>query len=121
MLTERWVFPAIPEAAAQARAVTREIARRAGVETLLAVHDGPLRQRGGDECDRARVPHDREPGQVELEARRPHGGLCLSVRDHGCGMEPRSDSPGAGLGLGLIAQRPAGCRSARSRRAAPSS
>ena len=29
--------------------------------------------------------------------------LHVTVRDHGCGMQPRTDSPGAGLGLPLIA------------------
>jgi signal transduction histidine kinase len=27
----------------------------------------------------------------------------VTVRDNGCGMQPRADSPGAGLGLPLIA------------------
>ena len=31
------------------------------------------------------------------------GELRVTVRDHGCGMAPRMDSPGAGLGLPLIA------------------
>jgi serine/threonine-protein kinase RsbW len=31
------------------------------------------------------------------------GELCVTVRDTGCGMQPRMDSPGAGLGLPLIA------------------
>jgi serine/threonine-protein kinase RsbW len=29
--------------------------------------------------------------------------LHVTVRDQGCGMQPRMDSPGAGLGLPLIA------------------
>jgi serine/threonine-protein kinase RsbW len=29
--------------------------------------------------------------------------LRVAVRDEGCGMQPRADSPGAGLGLPLIA------------------
>jgi serine/threonine-protein kinase RsbW len=29
--------------------------------------------------------------------------LSVTVRDTGCGMQPRPDSPGAGLGLPLIA------------------
>ena len=36
---------------------------------------------------------------VEWEDDRLH----VTVRDHGCGMQPRADSPGAGLGLPLIA------------------
>ena len=43
-----------------------------------------------------------QPGAVEIEARRPNGYLCLYVRDHGCGLKPRLDSPGLGLGLPLI-------------------
>ena len=31
------------------------------------------------------------------------GELRVTVRDQGCGMQPRADSPGAGLGLPLIA------------------
>ena len=44
------------------------------------------------------------PGEVEVEANRPNGFLCLLVRDHGCGLAPRTDSPGLGLGLPLIAE-----------------
>jgi anti-sigma regulatory factor (Ser/Thr protein kinase) len=43
-----------------------------------------------------------EPGAVEIEACRPNGFLCLYVRDEGCGLKPRVDSPGLGLGLPLI-------------------
>jgi anti-sigma regulatory factor (Ser/Thr protein kinase) len=45
-----------------------------------------------------------EPGAVEVEARRSNGYLCLHVRDQGCGLTPRLDSPGLGLGLPLISQ-----------------
>ena len=44
-----------------------------------------------------------EPGAVEIEAE-PDGDLLrVVVRDHGHGIRPRPDSPGAGLGLPLIA------------------
>jgi anti-sigma regulatory factor (Ser/Thr protein kinase) len=99
MLTERWVFRAIPEAAAEARRATRQLAERAGADAsaiVLCVSEAvanvvthAYRNRG-------------EPGDVEVEARRPVGSLCLSVRDHGSGMATRDDSPGAGFGLGLI-------------------
>ena len=46
--------------------------------------------------------HDAVPGDIVLEAQAPEGGLHVSIRDDGCGMSPRPDSPGAGLGLGLI-------------------
>ena len=43
-------------------------------------------------------------GDVELEARRPDGYLCIYVRDRGGGLNQRSDSPGAGFGLSIIEQ-----------------
>jgi serine/threonine-protein kinase RsbW len=48
---------------------------------------------------------DREvPGSVVIEADRFEDHVCLYVRDQGTGLAPRVDSPGLGLGLGLIAQ-----------------
>jgi serine/threonine-protein kinase RsbW len=41
--------------------------------------------------------------RIELEARRSVAALVVIVRDFGCGMRPRLDSPGLGLGLPLIA------------------
>jgi serine/threonine-protein kinase RsbW len=41
--------------------------------------------------------------RIELEARCDAAELVVVVRDFGCGMAPRLDSPGLGLGLGLIA------------------
>lgn len=44
------------------------------------------------------------PGHVEIELQRHlDDGLILSVTDHGHGMRPRTDSPGMGVGLPLIA------------------
>jgi serine/threonine-protein kinase RsbW len=49
--------------------------------------------------------HVAEPAseRIELEARRHDEALIVIVRDFGCGMAPRLDSPGLGLGLPLIA------------------
>jgi serine/threonine-protein kinase RsbW len=41
--------------------------------------------------------------RIELEARCDEAALVVIVRDFGCGMSPRLDSPGLGLGLPLIA------------------
>jgi anti-sigma regulatory factor (Ser/Thr protein kinase) len=104
MSTERWVFRAVPKAAAQAREATREVARRAGADPssqstiVMCVNEAVSNAITHAYRDR------HEPGPVELEARQPNGALWFSVRDRGCGMAPRPDSPGAGLGLGLIAQ-----------------
>ena len=47
---------------------------------------------------------DREPGAVRIFASVGEGALVVIVSDDGPGMTPRSDSPGIGLGLPLIAQ-----------------
>ena len=44
------------------------------------------------------------PGSVNIKAERHRDHLCLYVLDEGTGLAPRVDSPGLGLGLGLIAQ-----------------
>jgi anti-sigma regulatory factor (Ser/Thr protein kinase) len=44
------------------------------------------------------------PGDVVVELLTPDdGGLEICVSDHGHGLAPRADSPGAGLGMPLIA------------------
>ena len=45
-----------------------------------------------------------EPGVVIIDAERFSDHVRISVRDEGTGLSPRVDSPGLGLGLGLIAQ-----------------
>ena len=48
---------------------------------------------------------DRErPGTVAIKAEHYDDHVCLYVLDEGSGLAPRVDSPGLGLGLGLIAQ-----------------
>jgi serine/threonine-protein kinase RsbW len=48
---------------------------------------------------------DREvPGLVSIKAVDFDDHVCLYVLDEGSGLAPRVDSPGLGLGLGLIAQ-----------------
>jgi serine/threonine-protein kinase RsbW len=48
---------------------------------------------------------DEEPGPIIVEAQlEPPGQLLVRVSDEGRGPMPRADSPGLGLGLGVIAQ-----------------
>lgn len=47
-------------------------------------------------------PEDRA-GQMEVIATMEEETLTVLVRDWGCGIRPRPDSPGLGLGLSLIA------------------
>jgi anti-sigma regulatory factor (Ser/Thr protein kinase) len=44
------------------------------------------------------------PGEVRVEARVCDEELVVTVADDGCGMVPRLDSPGLGVGLPFIAQ-----------------
>ena len=100
----QWTFPAEGPTPSKARAVARAFAAESGADadTLAAV------ALCVSEAVSNVVMHayrDRErPGEVEVEVERPNGYLCLRVRDHGCGLAPRTDSPGLGLGLPLIAE-----------------
>jgi serine/threonine-protein kinase RsbW len=44
------------------------------------------------------------PGPVVVLATLSDGSVIVTVADEGCGMTPRSDSPGLGLGMGLMAR-----------------
>ena len=44
-----------------------------------------------------------EPGIIHVEATLADGELVIAVKDEGVGMQPRTDSPGLGLGLPVIA------------------
>jgi serine/threonine-protein kinase RsbW/stage II sporulation protein AB (anti-sigma F factor) len=43
-------------------------------------------------------------GDVTVSAEAEDSEMKVIVSDHGCGMRPRPDSPGAGMGLPLIAE-----------------
>ena len=45
-----------------------------------------------------------EPGEVTVVAAQENAGMTVLVYDNGMGLLPRVDSPGLGLGLGLMAQ-----------------
>jgi anti-sigma regulatory factor (Ser/Thr protein kinase) len=47
--------------------------------------------------------HETTPGPLAVDAYRDDGEFFVVVCDEGVGMAPRTDSPGLGLGLGLIA------------------
>ncbi len=47
---------------------------------------------------------DRAEGQIRVVACDEPGQLVVVVRDYGCGMSPRHDSPGLGLGLPLMSR-----------------
>jgi serine/threonine-protein kinase RsbW/stage II sporulation protein AB (anti-sigma F factor) len=95
-------FAARPENVAEARRAVLDIARRSGVpaESLpdirLAVSEAVSNAvvhgyRNGSE------------GDVTVVTEAEDSQLRVVVRDEGCGMSPHVGSPGAGLGLPLIA------------------
>ena len=44
------------------------------------------------------------PGALMVDAYRDDGEFVVVVSDEGAGLVPRTDSPGIGLGLGLISR-----------------
>jgi anti-sigma regulatory factor (Ser/Thr protein kinase) len=43
-----------------------------------------------------------EPGEIRVDAHAERGALRVEVADDGVGCTPRADSPGLGLGLGIV-------------------
>jgi serine/threonine-protein kinase RsbW len=96
-------FPAIPEAVADARKALTDFARDAGADSdrleairlaaSEAVTNAVMHAYDGD-----------QKGAVQVSASYVENELWLLVGDSGNGLRPRSNSPGLGLGLALIAQ-----------------
>lgn len=97
-------YPARPESVAAARSATADFARRVGasdatIEAVkLAVSEAATNIVVHAYRDAA------EAGVVEVSATLAGGELSVIVADTGAGLQPRTDSPGLGLGLGLIAR-----------------
>jgi anti-sigma regulatory factor (Ser/Thr protein kinase) len=101
-LSAEW--PAVAASVAEARAAVSAFAEAAGAnrDALAAV------SLAVSEAVTNAVLHaylDREePGPIEVRARCEADTVVVEVADEGRGMLPRTDSPGLGLGLPLIAQ-----------------
>ncbi len=97
-------YPARPESVAALRALLADFARRSGAspDTVASV------ELAVSEAATNVVLHayrdSRDPGLIEVAAALAAGELWVIVADVGTGLRPRRDSPGLGLGLGLIAQ-----------------
>jgi serine/threonine-protein kinase RsbW len=97
---QRW--PARPEHVSAARRAVWEAAARAGAERRVR----EAARLAVSEAVSNVVVHsyrDANGGDFTLCVEWDGGELRVIVRDEGCGMAPRPDSPGAGLGLPLIA------------------
>jgi anti-sigma regulatory factor (Ser/Thr protein kinase) len=95
-------WPACPEHVGAARRAASVAARRAGAQNdvldavRLAVSEAVSNVVLHSYPDAGR-------GEFTMAVECEDDTIRVTVRDHGCGMQPRMDSPGAGLGLPLIA------------------
>lgn len=97
-------LPAVPGAASHARQAVHELATgRVGDGEAVALAVSEAVTNVVIHAYRDRDP-DSEPGEVHVTVTIDGEEMLVSVADDGPGMRPRSDSPGAGLGLPLIAK-----------------
>ena len=98
----RLEIPASPDAISSARAAVRRFTER------LRVGDPGAVALAVSEAITNAVMHayrDTESGTIRITAEHPpDDGLVVTVQDRGQGLKPRSNSPGYGLGLPMVAQ-----------------
>ena len=95
-------YPAEPDSVARARRALSDFAAGAGADARQVE---AVRLASSEALTNAVVHAYRgEPGEVHVTAAVVGGELWILIGDDGCGLEPRADRPGLGLGLGLIAQ-----------------
>jgi anti-sigma regulatory factor (Ser/Thr protein kinase) len=97
-------YPAIPGSVPIARAAVVAAAAEAGAAPQL-IED--VRLAVSEALTNVVVHAYRaapEPGRFEVAAARAGNEFWVLVSDAGCGMHPRDDSPGLGLGLALMVQ-----------------
>ena len=96
-------WPAVPEHVRDARACVAQLACEAGASAELL--EG-VRLAVSEAVSNVVVHgyRDGTPGPVTVAAEAGDEHLWVTVSDDGVGIAPRADSPGAGLGLPLIAQ-----------------
>lgn len=96
-------YPAQPPQVAAIRRAVSGIAYRGGADTSTLIR---LELAISEAATNVVLHAYRSPGtsgRIHITACMDKGVLDVSVRDHGCGMAPRPDSPGMGLGLSLMA------------------
>lgn len=101
--TKSWSAPATPEVVARLRGEIAGFAAEAGIggpplaDVRLAVSEALSNV----------VMHsyrgDPKPGRIDVAAEISDDELHVVIADGGSGMAPRADSPGAGLGLPIMA------------------
>ena len=97
-------WPAVAASVAEARNAVSAFAQSAGAtDDALAAVSLAVSEAVTNAVLHAYLDRD-QPGPVEVRARREAETVVVEVADEGRGMLPRTDSPGLGLGLPLIAQ-----------------
>jgi serine/threonine-protein kinase RsbW len=96
-------FIATPEHVGRARVAVTAFAERLGI-----IDTGAVQLAVSEAISNAVIHAYRDrphPGFVSVAVEHPpDDGLRVTVEDQGCGLTPRSDSPGMGLGLSLVAR-----------------
>lgn len=93
-------FPAEPASVAQIRHVVAAIARECGADEVVL---GDVRLAVSELATNVVLhAYGGARGEVRVEAEIHGGELHIVVTDDGCGMRPRPDSPGMGVGLPVV-------------------
>src|SRR5579862_2865733 len=96
------VYTAEPESVPRARKAVRDFALAAGADPQQL---DAVRLASTEAVTNAVIHAYRgEPGKVFVTAAVVSDDLWVLIADEGCGMQPRADRPGLGVGLGLISQ-----------------
>src|SRR5689334_849981 len=94
-------FPGTPPGVGALRRAVAEIARRAG---MTETEVDAVRLAASEAASNAVIHAYREhAGDLRLRARLQDGELLVVIADEGGGLSPRTDSPGLGLGLPIMA------------------
>jgi anti-sigma regulatory factor (Ser/Thr protein kinase) len=95
-------FPAVAESVPRARHALAGFATRAGA---YAEQVDAVRLTSSEALTNAVLHAYRgEPGTIQVTAAVVAQELWVLIADEGCGMQPGTERPGLGLGLGLIAK-----------------
>ncbi|MDX6665910.1 MAG: serine/threonine-protein kinase RsbW [Solirubrobacteraceae bacterium] len=94
-------YEAIPESVGIVRNQMAALARDCGLDERSI---GDVRLAVSEATTNALIHGYRDgPGTIRVRASIVAGELLIAIHDDGCGMRPRTDSPGLGLGLPVIA------------------
>src|SRR5258708_7352775 len=95
-------FPAEPESVGRARHLLTDFATAVGAEERQIEAVRLASSEALTNCVLHAYPN--EPGSIHVTAALVSRELWVLIGDDGCGLEPQTNRPGLGLGLGLIAQ-----------------